>query len=113
LYRTILRESHPLIANLENNLGYLFFRHGLYGKALPLIYGSISRLAKAWGTENPHTEQAARNYLDCVEELKKRNIIVVFQEEIENGEYKKRIDSNTIGMVVISSVPTRDDGESY
>ena len=111
LYRSILPKSHPAIANLENNLGYLFFRRGLYGQALPLIYGSISRLAMAWGAENPHTQQAMRNYLNCVEELKKRKITVVFQEEIETGEYKKKIESNSMGMVVISSVPAREHGE--
>jgi tetratricopeptide (TPR) repeat protein len=107
LYRTILPESHPLIANLENNLGYLFFRRKLYGQALPMIYNSIPRLAKALGPENPHTQQAARNYLDCVEELKKRTIAVVFQKDIESGEFKKHVDANTIGMVVISPIPER------
>lgn len=113
LYRTILSDSHPLIANLENNLGYLFFRRGLYGRALPMIYSSISRLAKALGEDNPHTQQAMRNYLDCVEELKKKNIAVVFQAEVDNGEYKKHMDSNTIGIIVISPVPAQNDSESH
>jgi tetratricopeptide (TPR) repeat protein len=112
LFRTILPESHPLIANLENNLGYLFFRRGVYGKAMQLIVGSVLRLAKAMGADSPTTQQAARNYLDCVEELKKKNMAVISQEEIETGEYEQKIDSNTIGMVVISSEPMTDEGES-
>lgn len=112
LFRTILPESHPFIANLENNLGFLFFRRGLYGKALPLIWGSISRLTRTMGFDSPITQQAVRNYLDCVEELKKNNIAVVFGEELENGQYMEKVDAGTIGLIIISSVPAADDDDS-
>jgi len=113
LLGAILPVSHPYIANLDNNLGYLKFRRGLYREALPLIYSSIPRLASAWGNENPHTKQAVLNFVRCVEELKKQNVAVVFQEEFENGEYKKKIDSKTTDVVVLVSVPDKTEaGES-
>jgi tetratricopeptide (TPR) repeat protein len=112
LLRTILPNSHPYIANLENNLGYLFFRRGVYGKALHLIYGSISRLARAMGPDSPTTQQAARGFLDCVEELKKKNIAVVFGEELESGQYREKVDGNTIGIIVIASLPASDDDDA-
>ena len=107
LYLAILPQTHPLIANLENNLGYLFYRRGLYEAALPLIFNSIPKLAKALGWENPHTRQAAQNYHDCVEELRKRNIVVLFRKDIESGEFKKHVDDNTVGIIIISPIPER------
>ena len=109
LFRTILPNSHPYIANLENNLGFLFFRRRVYWKALPLICGSISRLAKAMGADSPTTQQAASNYINCVEELKKKNIAVVFRGELDSGQYKEKVDGNTIGIIVITPLPQDDD----
>jgi hypothetical protein len=84
----------------------------LYGKALPLIYGSIARLARTMGTDSPTTLQATRNYLDCVDELKKKNIAVIFGKDLESGQYQEKVDDNTIGIIVIAPVPAQDDDDS-
>ncbi len=112
LFRELLPDSHPLIANLENNLGFLYFRRGVYGKALTLIFNSIPRLAQGLGDQHPTTLQAMRNYNGCVDELKKHNIAVVHQSEIDSGQYQKEIDGNTIGIIVITPVPAKDQGDS-
>jgi tetratricopeptide (TPR) repeat protein len=106
LCRAILPASHPLRESRKQSW-FLFFRRGLYGQSLPMIHGSISRLAKALGRENPHTQQAARNYVDCVEELKKRNIAVVFQEESRTGNTKRRLIATRLAW---SSFPPRQRG---
>ena len=61
------------------------------------------------GADSPTTQQATRNYLDCVEELKKKNIAVVFGEELESGQDWEMVDGNTIGIIVITSVPAREE----
>jgi tetratricopeptide (TPR) repeat protein len=71
-YRSILPDSHPHIANLENNLGYLLYRRELYEEALPLLADALPKLVITMGEESPTTRQAAINYRRCLEAIEKR-----------------------------------------
>jgi tetratricopeptide (TPR) repeat protein len=108
LFRTILPESHPFVANLETNLGYLFFRRGLYAKALPLLLVAVPKLTKSFGEEHPTTRQAAHNYLQCVEELEKKKIAVVFLDDLQKGELPA-VPKGKVGMILVTRVSVKDE----
>ena len=68
-----------------------------------MLLVAVPKLANGFGEEHPATQQAARNYLQCVEELERKKIAVVFKDDLSDGQLPV-IPEGKDGVILIARI---------
>ena len=56
LYKQLLGEAHPDVAQSLNNLAFLYANQGLYQQAEPLLVQALELCTRLLGSEHPNTQ---------------------------------------------------------
>ena len=73
LYKRLLGDNHPHVANSLNNLAALYYSQGRYTEAEPLYLEAINIFRERLGENHPHTQTVYQNYLRMLSQLPEEN----------------------------------------